>query len=92
MQKTLEGSGPASHTTEPATLSTPDPGMCAVSRASEERKALESFRCLNSTADAAHSGSSPIEGVQASTYPPAVRPQEPGSQLQDRPWQRCSTS
>jgi len=42
--------------TEPATSSTPDRGMYAEPVLREERKALKSFRCLNSTADVARNG------------------------------------
>jgi len=75
-------------------LNTPNPGMHAepVLRAGEELKALKSFRCLNSTADAARSGSSPTERVQTSTHSPAARPEKAISRLHDRPSRRCSRS
>src|SRR5690242_8535735 len=73
-------------------VSTPKVHEERVLQAGEELTALKSFRCLNSTADAARSGSSPTERVQTSTRSPAVLPQKAVSGRRDRPSRRCSTS
>ncbi len=59
-------------------------------RVGEEPEALKSFRWLNSTADAARSGSSRSDGVQTQTHLLTIHPQKAVSRLSDRPSQRCS--